>query len=150
MSVRRAAIWSLAAQYATFAIQFIASVIISRFFLLPADIGLFSIALASALVAAIFQDMGITRFISGQPEMKREWVPHYAAVAVTLGWLVAGAVAVAAPFVADFYGEPQLANLLWLIENRRADPGHARAPPPADRPSNNREGASFSEFLLNI
>ena len=41
MTVRRAAIWSLAAQYTTFAVQFAASVIISRFFLLPADVGLF-------------------------------------------------------------------------------------------------------------
>ena len=115
MSVRRAAVWSLSAQYATFAIQFIASVIISRFFLLPADVGLFSIALAAAMLVAIFQDMGITRFITGQPQMDPDKIPNYAAVAIAIGWLVALAVALAAPAVARFYSQPELANLLWII-----------------------------------
>jgi len=115
MSVRRAALWSLGAQYATFTIQFAASVIISRLFLLPADVGLFSIALAAAMLVSIFQDLGITRFISGQPQMEPAALPHYCAVAVAIGWTVAIAVAIAAPFVAHFYGEPALAPLLWLI-----------------------------------
>jgi len=115
MSVRRAALWSLAAQYATFTIQFVASVVISRLFLLPADVGLFSIALAAAMLVSIFQDLGITRFISGQPEMSPAALPHYAAVAVTIGWSVAAIVAVAAPFVAHFYAQPAIAPLLWLI-----------------------------------
>lgn len=115
MSVRSAAIWALASQYTAFAIQFIASVVISRFFLLPSDVGLFSIALATAMVVSIFQDMGITRFVSGQPDMEPRALPHYAAVAVAISWLVAAVIAAAAPFVADFYEEPGLAALLWLI-----------------------------------
>ncbi|MEJ2410274.1 MAG: oligosaccharide flippase family protein [Novosphingobium sp.] len=115
MSIRLAAIWSLAAQYATFTIQFATSVIISRLFLLPQDVGLFSIALAAAMLVSVFQDMGITRFISGQPEMRAEAIPHYACVAVTIGWTVAAVVAITAPLVAHFYGQPALAPLLWLI-----------------------------------
>lgn len=115
MSVRKAAIWSLAAQYATFTLQFIASIIISRLFLLPADVGLFSIALAASMIVAIFQDLGITRFISGQPQMKHEAIPHYAAIAITIGWSVALIVAIAAPFVAQFYKQPALTPLLWVI-----------------------------------
>lgn len=115
MTIRRAALWSLAAQYATFALQFGTSIIISRLFLLPADVGLFSIALAAAMLVSIFQDMGITRFISGQPQMEPAALPHYAAVAVTIGWTVAALVALAAPAVAQFYSQPALAPLLWLI-----------------------------------
>lgn len=115
MTVRRAAAWSLAAQYTTFAIQFAASVIISRFFLLPADVGLFSIALAAAMVISIFQDMGITRFVSGQPEMRHDAIGDYAAVAVAIGWAVAALVALCAPMLARFFGEPALAGLLVLI-----------------------------------
>ena len=40
-SVRGAALWSMAAQYASFAITFIVSVLISRFFLGPEEVGLF-------------------------------------------------------------------------------------------------------------
>ena len=45
MSVRGAAMWSMAAQYVVFALQFAVSVIIARFFLTPEEVGLFSIAL---------------------------------------------------------------------------------------------------------
>lgn len=115
MSVRRAALWSMGAQYATFTIQFAASVVISRLFLLPSDVGLFSVALAAAMLVSIFQDLGITRFISGQPQMEAKSLPFYAGVAVSIGWTVSALVALAAPLVAHFYGEPDLAPLLWLI-----------------------------------
>ncbi len=115
MSIRRAAIWSLASQYASFAIQFATSVIISRFFLLPADVGMFSIALAAAMMVSIFQDMGISRFVTGQPQMNEDHVRDYASVAVALGWIVAGLIALGAAPLARFYGEPGLTGLLMII-----------------------------------
>lgn len=115
MSIRRAALWSLASQYASFAIQFATSVIVSRFYLLPADVGLFSIALAAAMMFAIFQDMGISRFVTGQPDMKPDAVRDYAAVAVVVGWLVALVVALSAVPLARFYHQPGLAPLLWIV-----------------------------------
>lgn len=115
MSVRRAALWSIASQYASFAIQFATSIIISRFFLLPADVGLFSIALAAAMMAAIFQDMGISRFVTGQPQMREEHVRDYAAVAAGIGWLVALGIALAAWPLAQFYDQPGLSALMLII-----------------------------------
>jgi O-antigen/teichoic acid export membrane protein len=115
MSIRRAALWSLAAQYASFAIQFATSVVISRLYLLPADVGLFSIALAAAMVMAIFQDMGVSRFVTGQPQMREEHVRDYAAVAVGIGWAVAAVVALAALPLERFYGEAGLASLVLII-----------------------------------
>ena len=115
MSIRRAALWSLASQYASFAIQFATSVIISRYFLLPADVGLFSIALAAAMVVSIFQDMGISRFVTGQPQMNEAHVREYASVAVALGWFVAGLIVLGAQPLAQFYGQPGLTPLLLII-----------------------------------
>ena len=115
MAVRRAAAWSAASQYASFAIQFATSVIISRLYLLPADVGLFSIALAAAMMVAIFQDLGISRFVVGQPEMRDENLRDYAAVAVALGWLVAGCVALAALPLAVFYRQPALTGVVLIV-----------------------------------
>ena len=56
MSVRGAAVWAMAGQYLSFAIQFVASVIISRLFLTPGEVGLFSIGMATALIVAVLQD----------------------------------------------------------------------------------------------
>lgn len=115
MSVRRAALWSLVGQYSSFAIQFATSVIISRLFLLPADVGLFSIALAAAMMVSIFQDMGISRFVTGQPQMREDHVRDYAAVAVGIGWLVAIGVALAAWPLSRFYDQPGLTGLMLII-----------------------------------
>jgi O-antigen/teichoic acid export membrane protein len=115
VSLRRAAIWSFASQYASFAIQFITSVIISRLYLLPADVGLFSIGLAAAMVVAIFQDMGISRFVTGQPDMRQEHLREYSAVALALGWSVAALVALGAAPMAAYYDQPGLTNLMLII-----------------------------------
>jgi O-antigen/teichoic acid export membrane protein len=115
MSIRTAALWAILSQYASFAIQFATSVIISRLFLRPADVGLFSIALGAAMMVAIFQDTGITRFVSGQRDMRPDHVGEYAAVAIAIGWTVAAVVALAAPIVARYYGLAPLAGLLRVI-----------------------------------
>lgn len=115
MSLRRSALWSIGAQYASFACQFASSVIISRWFLQPADVGLFSIALAAAMMVSIFQDMGISRFITGQPQMEPHRIRDYAAVAVGLGWLIAGAVALAAHPLSLYYKEAGLVRLMLII-----------------------------------
>ena len=115
MSIRRAAIWSVSAQYTTFAIQFAASVIISRFFLQPAEVGIFSIALAAAMMLAIFQDMGVTRFISGQPQMQPEALGDYLTLTIGIAWSVAAVLFSGAPWFAAFYDQPGLVDLLHLI-----------------------------------
>lgn len=99
----------------SFVAQFAASVIISRFFLDPSEVGLFSIAMAATLIVAVLQDMGVTRFISGQREMQPEFIRDYAGLAVGLGILVAGSVTIAAPFIADFYDMPDLTGLLRIL-----------------------------------
>lgn len=114
-SIRRAAVWSAGAQYLTFAVQFVTSVVISRFFLDPAAVGLFSIALAAAMILAVLQDLGITRFISGQPDMRPALIRDYTAIAVGLGWLVAAIVILAAPQIERFYAVEGLAALLRII-----------------------------------
>ena len=53
MSVRNAALWAMGGQYLGFAIQFAASVVISRLFLTPPEVGLFSVALAAAALRSI-------------------------------------------------------------------------------------------------
>ncbi len=45
MSVRGAALWSMSGQYLVFATQFVVSVVISRFFLAPEEVGLWAAAL---------------------------------------------------------------------------------------------------------
>ena len=115
MSVRGAAVWAMGGQYLTFAIQFATSVIISRFFLEPAEVGLFSIALAAALLVAVLQDFGLSRYISGLPQLTPEEVRRCSSVALIFSVLIAGLIALAAWPLARLYDMPQLWPLLTII-----------------------------------
>jgi len=115
MGVRGAAVWAMAGQYLSFAIQFASSVVISRLFLSPAEVGLFSIALAAALLVAILQDFGLSRYISGLPTLGPEDIARCSSVALLFSLIVASLIAVSAGPLAWTYGQPALAPILMII-----------------------------------
>ena len=115
MSVRAAAVWAMAGQYGSFVIQFAVSVIISRFFLAPDEVGLFSIALAAAMLVAVLQDFGLSRYISGLPELSQEEIDRASSVAVIFSFVVTGVIAALAWPLAWLYDLPALAPLLLII-----------------------------------
>ena len=114
-SVKSAALWAASSQYSLFALQFATSVIISRFFLKPEEIGLFSVALAAAMVLAIVQDFGLQRYIGRHPTADRTVVRSCTVVAVVFALLLAATIFAIAWPLAAFYSEPQLAPILHLI-----------------------------------
>lgn len=115
MSIRSAAIWAMAAQYAAFAIQFLVSVIISRFFLTPAEVGLFSIALAAALLISVLQDFGLNRYIAGSGMLDAAHLRVCSSVAFLFSLAIAGLIAACAWPAAIFYGDMRLVPLLLII-----------------------------------
>lgn len=115
MSVRGAAVWAMSGQYLSFAIQFAASVVISRWFLGPGEVGLFSIALAAALVVAVLQDFGLARYISGLPTLDRAEIARCGSVALLFSLAVAGVVAFLSLPLAAAYHDPRLLPLLLVI-----------------------------------
>lgn len=115
MSVRGAAVWAMGGQYLSFAIQFVVSVIISRFFLSPAEVGLFSIALAAALLASVLQDFGLSRYIAGLPVVTPEEIARCSSVALAFSFAVAGSIAAAAWPMAQTYHQPDLLPIMLII-----------------------------------
>ena len=115
MSVRRAAFWSMSSQYVGFAITFGTSVIISRFFLSPAEVGLFSIALAAAMLVSILQDFGISRYVAGETELTAEKIRICASVSFLFAWSIAIVIVALAWPIALFYDDPRLIPLTIII-----------------------------------
>jgi len=115
MNVRSAAVWAIAGQYFVFIVQFATSVVISRFFLAPAEVGLFSIGLAVALLVAVLQDFGLSRYISGLPVLDDAEIRRCSSVALIFSLAIAGAIAALAVPMAWFYGQPALAPILFII-----------------------------------
>jgi O-antigen/teichoic acid export membrane protein len=115
MGVRGAAVWAMGGQYLSFAIQFIASVMISRWFLSPGEVGLFSIGMATALIVAVLQDFGLSRYISGLTNLDRQEIARCGSVAVLFSALVAVLVAATAWPMAYTYHEPRLTAILLIL-----------------------------------
>jgi O-antigen/teichoic acid export membrane protein len=115
MSVRGAAVWAMAGQYLSFAIQFATSVIISRLFLTPAEVGLFSIALSAAMVASVLQDFGLSRYIAGLPTVDAAALARCSSVALLFSFVVAGIIAASAWPMAHTYHQPSLLPILLII-----------------------------------
>lgn len=114
-SVRGAALWSIGAQYIAFAIQFVVSVLISRFFLTPAEMGLFSIALSAALMVSALQDFGIRRFVAGERDLTEEQVRTCFSVSVIFALGIGLVILALAWPVARFYDNDRLTPLLVII-----------------------------------
>lgn len=115
MSVRGAAVWAMAGQYCAFAIQFVTSVIISRWYLKPGEFGLFSIGMATALIVAVLQDFGLVRYISGLERLDREDIARCGTVALIFSTLVAALVAATAWPMAIAYHQSALAPILLIL-----------------------------------
>lgn len=114
-SVRGAALWSIGAQYIAFAIQFVVSVLISRFFLSPAEMGLFSIALSAAMMVSALQDFGIRRFVAGERDLSEAQVRTCFSVSVIFALGIGFVILALAWPVARFYANDRLTPLLVII-----------------------------------
>lgn len=105
----------MAGQYLSFAMQFATSVVISRFFLTPAEVGLFSIALAAALLVAILQDFGLSRYISGLAVLDGREVARCSSVALLFSLVVVAVIWALAWPMAHIYAQPALTPILLII-----------------------------------
>jgi O-antigen/teichoic acid export membrane protein len=115
MSVRTAAIWAITSQYTSFAIQFITSVILARWYIDPGELGLFSIAFAAITLVAFLQDFGVARYIAGERDLTDEKIQTAFTLSITVAWTVAFAAILLAWPVTWFYGDPRLLPLALVI-----------------------------------
>ena len=115
MGVRHAALWAMGGQYLSFATQFATSVVISRLFLSPSEVGLFSVALAASALVAMLQDFGLSRYISGLPSIGAEDIARCSTVALIFSLLVTGIVWAMAWPMAYTYHEHRLLPIMLII-----------------------------------
>ncbi|NKJ43463.1 oligosaccharide flippase family protein [Novosphingobium sp. SG720] len=115
MSVRTAAAWALVSQYASFAIQFATSVVLARWFITPAQLGLFSIAFAAVTIVAFLQDFGVARYVNGERDLTPEKLQTAFTISVIFAWGIALLALACAVPVARFYGDPALLPVLLVV-----------------------------------
>ena len=115
MSVRKAALWSVASNYSVFAIQFAVSVIISRFYLAPEELGIFSIAMAAAMLLAVVQDFGINRYLISQKILSENMLRAATALAFFTAFIIALILVALSGTIASYYGDDRLRPLIHIV-----------------------------------
>jgi len=115
MSVRTAAAWALVSQYTSFAIQFATSIVLARWFITPAELGLFSVAFAAVTLVAFLQDFGVTRYINGERELTADKLHTAFTVSVLFAWGIALLAILASGPIAAFYHDPAMRPVALVI-----------------------------------
>lgn len=115
MSVRTAAIWAIASQYTSFAILFVTGVMLARWYIDPAELGLFSIAFAAITLVAFLQDFGVARYIAGERDLTEAKIQTAFTLSLVVAWSVALASILLAWPVSWFYSDPRLLPLALVI-----------------------------------
>lgn len=115
MSVRTAAMLAMASKFGAFAIQFVASVLLARWFIDPDDLGLFTIAFSFIGLIAVLQEFGITRYVAGEKELDDDAVRTAFTVSLGISWAIAVICVGLSWPLAAFYGLPALLPLMLII-----------------------------------
>jgi len=115
MSVRKAIAWASASKLLSFTIAFASSIVVARFFLSPAEVGLFSIAFAATALIAVLQEFGLNRYIVGEAELGEEKLHTAFSVSLAVAWGIALVILAAAKPLSWLYGDPKLFPLMLVI-----------------------------------
>ena len=115
MSIRRAATWAMTAQYYGFALQFVASLILARYFISPEQLGLFSISFAAISLIAFLQDFGVARYISGEQDLTEEKRRTAYTISMSVSWLIALLCVGLAWPIAAYYDNERLAPISLVV-----------------------------------
>jgi len=113
-STRRALAYTFSAQYYVIAVQFVATIVIARL-LTPAEIGTFSVGAALIGLGHLLRDFGSGQYVVQEQELTDQRIRAALTVTLMLGWSIAAAIFLAAPFIADYYEEPGVGEVLTLL-----------------------------------
>ncbi|HVL00002.1 MAG TPA: lipopolysaccharide biosynthesis protein [Dongiaceae bacterium] len=112
--IRKAVLFSVLNQYSLQVIGFISVAVLARL-LTPEQIGLFSVATAIAFLAIEIRSFGVSEFLVREKTVDRQQIMSVLGVMIIMSWGLALILIGAAGWIADFYGEPDLRNVLWII-----------------------------------
>ena len=112
-NVRAAVVLSALSQYSVSIVQIVTMLILARL-LTPAEIGVFAIASGVIMLATFLRELGVTQYIIREEEITDAKIRAATGVMMLSSWTLGALIAFAAPYIAHFYGEPELAEVLWV------------------------------------
>ncbi len=114
MSIRGAIILSAIGQYGRSAIMFGATIIVVRL-LMPAEMGVFAVAMGAIGLLDAVRTMGIPVYFTAQPILSAEDLRLYAGLSWVLGIGFAAVLVALSWWAGGFYGNPQVGATLRIL-----------------------------------
>jgi O-antigen/teichoic acid export membrane protein len=110
-NLRSSLAYSFAGSYVAVPLQLVSTMVIARL-LTPAETGVFAVAAVFAALASTFRDFGVTEYLIQEKELKSEHIRASLTVNIAISWLMALLIFAGAPWVADFYRDPGIADVM--------------------------------------
>jgi O-antigen/teichoic acid export membrane protein len=113
-SVRRALSLSFMRTFITFGFNVATVTIVSRL-LTPAEVGVFSVAVALIALIHMLRDFGVTALIIQEKHLTDELVRTVFTVTVAIAWVLAVTVFGFSGLIGEFYGDPGVARVTRVL-----------------------------------
>lgn len=112
--VRRSFLLSLADSYLAIVLQLVSTMIIARI-LTPKEVGIFAIAAVISAFANMFRDFGFAEYLIQARNLDTDRIRAALGMNIVMSWGMAALLLVAAPWVAEFYKEPGVGDVLRVL-----------------------------------
>jgi O-antigen/teichoic acid export membrane protein len=83
--------------------------------LTPGQVGIFSLASAFLAIASVVREFGVTEFLMQDKALDHARIRAAYGVAIAVAWSMGGLVLLLRRPIADFYGEPGVADVLSVL-----------------------------------
>lgn len=110
---RKSLLYSMADTYMGLPLQVIGTMLISRL-LTPAELGVFAVAAVFASLASTFRDFGVAEYLIQEKELTASKLRAALSVNIMASWGIGVLLFVGAPFAAEFYRHPGVAEVMRL------------------------------------
>ena len=112
--VRKALFFTILGQQSMQIINLISVVVLARL-LTPAEIGVYALASSVAILAIELRSLGVGQYLIREEVINEQKIRSSIGVMILISWGLGALLFISAPFIRDFYGEPALTTLLWII-----------------------------------
>lgn len=114
VSTRSSLAFSLLDRYASLIVNVLSSMVLARL-LTPADVGVFSVTMVLLALVSTVRDMGAGHYVAQERELTPQRLRAVWAVQLGAGVLLAVLVLAASVPVSEFYREPRMRGIMWIV-----------------------------------
>tara|TARA_R110001599_G_scaffold353742_2_gene596031 strand:+ start:2786 stop:4264 length:1479 start_codon:yes stop_codon:yes gene_type:complete len=112
--VKRALLISFFERYGITSLQLLSAVILARL-LTPEDIGIYTVGVAVIGIAHMIRDFGVGQYLLQEKSLTVEKVASALGLTMTFAWILGGTLLLSAPYIALYYEEPAVEEVLFVV-----------------------------------